>query len=207
MLSPWVERRRAPESQRRRPPASAEGPHPDVQGGGGPKGHGGAVAGDGEGLDEYPPSLDRLLDLKVDLVLPTVVTVGEDGLGDGRNRRQQDDGHDLYPPRAGLPPALQRHGPVAQVTLPVCSALAALAEPAVRPEGTPPAAPVLRPCPLRSPYCPSACGGDVFPARLGHKAQWARAGLLLPGCGGAGASLLTSRVTVARRSAALPACT
>ena len=64
-------------------PRSAEGPHPDVQGGGGPQGDGGAVAGDGERLDEYPPSGDGLLHLEVDLVPPGLVVVGQGRLGDG----------------------------------------------------------------------------------------------------------------------------
>ena len=56
---PLGQRCRAPEAQPA-PLRAAEGPHPDVQGGGGPQGDGGAVAGDGERPDEYPPSGDGL---------------------------------------------------------------------------------------------------------------------------------------------------
>ena len=84
---PLGQRCRAPEAQPA-PLRAAEGPHPDIQGGGGPQGDGGAVPGDGERLDEYPPSGDGLLHLEVDLVPPVVV--GQGRLGDGHDRRRQD---------------------------------------------------------------------------------------------------------------------
>ena len=143
MRSPSTSRWPTPRSAASRPSGAAEGPHPDVQGGCGPQGDGGAVAGDRQSLDEYPPSGHRLGQLEVDLVPPVVV--GQDGLGDRRHRRRKDDdGGHRKEPLAGLPtPVLQRLGPVA-MTVP--SRLApALAEPAVGTEGPPPVAALLLP--------------------------------------------------------------
>ena len=96
------------------PLRAAEGPHPDVQGGGGPQGDGGPVAGDGERLDEYPPSGDGLLHLEVDLVPPGLVVVGQGRLGDGHDRRRQDgQSRDGEKAPVGFPaPDLQRLGHV-----------------------------------------------------------------------------------------------
>ena len=113
MLSPLGQGSRSPEAQ----PGSlraAEGPYPDVQGGGCSQGYGGPVAGDGERLDEYPASLHRLGQLEVDLVPPGLVVVGQGRLRDGHDRRHQDgQGHHRNPAHAGLPAsALQGLGPV-----------------------------------------------------------------------------------------------
>ena len=145
-----------PQKRSQSPSGAAEGPHPQVQGGCGPQGDGGAVAGDGESLDEKPPSGHRLVQLEVDLVPPVIV--GQDDLGDGRHRRRKDDDDgDRKETLAGLPtPALQRLGTVAG-SLPVSSALAALAEPSVGTEGPPPVAALLLAC---SSSC-AACGGHA----------------------------------------------
>ena len=124
-----------PQNRSQRALRPAEGPHPEVQGGGGPKGDGGPVAGDGESLDEEPPPFDRLLDLEVDLVPPVVV--GKGRLGDGDRRRQGDGGHDREE-------ALRLLIVLVLVSLRPLG----LAEPAVGAEGHPPArslpAPALR---------------------------------------------------------------
>ena len=130
MLSPSGRDADPPESEGV-PLRTAEGPHPDVQGGGGPQGDGGPVAGDSEPLDEYPPPGDGLLHLEVDLVPPGLVVVGEGRLGNRRGRRHQDDGHDREPPHPGLPASDLQCLSHVVVTLAVPPVLApALAEPA-----------------------------------------------------------------------------
>ena len=161
---------RPPEAQPA-PLRPAVGPHPDVQGGCGPQGDGGPVAGDGESLDEYPPSLDRLRGLELDLVgapAPVLVSVGQGGLRDGDDSRHQDgQGHDREPAHAGLPPPrLQRLSPVVAALLVPAVLAPALAEPAHAP-----VAALLAFAPLPVLAQPAQAAPDAFR----HQAQRAGA--------------------------------
>ena len=173
MRSPWVRGRRAPEAEGA-PLASPEGADPDVQVRRRLQGHGGAVAGDVQPLDEYPPSLHRLVQLEVDLITPALIVRAlgqDDGLGDGRGHRHQDGGHDRDPAPAGpAASALQRLGHGAG-TLPASAALAPLAEPGVGAEGHPPVAPVS----VLAVLLAHPAKDTLRP--LGHEAQGAGAGL------------------------------
>ena len=164
------------------------------------QGHGCAVAGDGESLDEYSASLHRFFDLEVELVAPGLVSVGEDyGLGDDRGHHQQEGGHDRHPaPARSGASALQRLGHVAG-PLTALSALAPLAEPGVGSEGHPPVAAV----PVLAVLLAHPAKDSLRPLR--HQAQGAGAGL--DGLDRRGAARSSRVGRPARRRPALPACT
>ncbi len=180
---PLVQACRPPEAQPA-PLRPAVGPHPDVQGGGGPQGDGGPVAGDGESLDEYPPSGDRLPDLEVDLVPP----VGRRPGPPGGPSRPPPPGRTattaIQPMRGFLRLDLQRLGPV----------VVALT-----------GSPRLSPCACRtsaSVRCGAPCSvAGLFlrslprPRPTRFAIRLSGPGPLRTGCAGAGGSLLTSWAT------------